>query len=344
MTKVKRSMKVKYIPMKQGKHELFLFSMASDQLWERVKINKREEDKETGYQRALSTSRVNAITKFVKEGNPIPLSVLLSLDSNKVKVDKRKQILTFPESSDVGWVIDGQHRLAGMHRSGTKMQIGVVAFIGLDIEEQIQQFVVINREGKGVPTSLYYDLLKALPKNKTDSELSKERAADIASALKRDEETPFFSRIVVVTPPGRGQLSLTNFVRKVAPLVQPNKGKFAVYTEFEQRRIIDNYFQGLKQVFVKDFKGTNTIFFKTIGFGAMMNALPTVFDFTLKHYNGFTVKDVASVLKRVDYFDFGAWNKVGTGNAAEIQAGDDFKEELRGTFDDGVDGTSIRLT
>jgi len=343
MSKVSKAMKVQYIPMKQGKHELFLFSMAADQLWERVKINRREEDKDVGYQRALSTSRVNAIAKYVKDGHPIPLSVLLSLDS-KVRVDKDKCTLTFPSSSDVGWVIDGQHRLAGMHRSGTKMQIGVVAFHGLDTEEQIQQFVVINREGKGVPTSLYYDLLKTLPKKKTDAEVGKERASDIATMLKRDEESAFFNRIVVVTAPARGQLSLTNFVRKVAPMVQPNKGKLEIYTEREQRTIIDNYYHGLMQVFPKEFKGTSSIFYKTIGFGAMMNALPTVFDLALKYHQAFNIKAVASVLKKVDYFDFGAWSKIGTGNAAEILAGDDFKEELRGTFDNGTDGTSIRLT
>lgn len=342
MSPTKKSLTVKYIPVKQGKHKLYFFSMPANQLWERVKINRREEDKDEGYQRTLSTSRVNAISRYVKDGHTIPLSVLISLDE-KVKINEKNNTLVFPPSADLGWVIDGQHRLAGTHKSGTKMEIGVIAFVGLSLEEQIQQFVVINREGKGVPTSLYYDLLKALPKKKSDSEFAKERAADIATALKRDEESPFFNRIVVITPPYRGQLSLTNFVRKVAPLVMPNKGKFDNYTELEQRLIIDNYYQGLKVAFPKDFRGENLIFFKTIGFGALMNALPTVFDLTVKHHQGFTVKDVTIVLKRVDYFDFGTWNKIGTGNAAETQAGEDFRQDLKGTFEDGVNGTSIKL-
>ncbi len=342
MSQTKESISIKYTPMKQGEYKLYLFSMPADKLWECVKINRREEDKNKGYQRALSTSRVNAISKYVKGGNPIPLSILISLEE-KVKINKKNKTLTFPQSEDLGWVIDGQHRLAGMHKSGTKMEIGVIAFIGLNLEEQIQQFVIINREGKGVPTSLYYDLLKKLPKQKSDSELAKERAADIATILKRDEESPFYNRIVVVTAPTRGQLSLTNFVRKVAPIVQPNKGKFELYTEPEQQQIIDNYYQGLKVVFPKDFQSKSPIFFKTIGFGALMNSLPTVFDLALKHYQAFTVKDVVRALKQVDYFDFGAWNNLGTGNAAETMAGEDFKDELKATFDDVDDGTSIRL-
>ena len=290
----------------------------------------------------MSASRVNAISKYVNKGKPIPLSVLVSLEK-KVEIDKKRKTITFPPSADLGWVIDGQHRLAGIHKSNAKFEIGVIAFVGLSTEEQVEQFVVINREGKGVPTSLYYDLLKTLPKKKSDSEFAKERAADIASALKKDEESPFFNRIVVVTPPTRGQLSLTNFVRKIAPIVQPNKGKFEIYTEPEQRQIIDNYYQGLKLAFPKDFKGSNSVFFKTIGFGALINALPTVFDLAVKHYQAFTVEDVTNVLKRVDYFDFGAWNNIGTGNAAEIQAGEDLKDELKSSFDDGVDGTQIKL-
>ncbi len=342
MAAMSKTISVGYTSMKQGKHELYLFTMPADILWGRVKINRREEDKDTGYQRTLSASRVNAIAKYVRSGNPIPLSVLLSLDG-KVVVNTKERTLTFPASSDIGWVIDGQHRLAGMHKSGTKMDIGIIAFIGLSTEEQIQQFVIINREGKGVPTSLYYDLLKNLPKTKNDSELAKERAADIATLLKRDEASPFFNRIVVVTSPSRGQISLTNFVRKVAPLVQPNRGKFGIYTELEQRQIIDNYYLAFQQAFPKEYCSENSVFFKTIGFGALMNALPTLFDYTLTSQHGFTVENATAVLKNVDYFDFGAWNKFGTGNAAEIQAGDDLREELRSVFEDAGSATSIRL-
>ena len=36
----------------------------------------------------------------------------------------------------------------------------------MDIDDQVFQFVTINRTAKGVPTSLYYDLLKHLPPSK----------------------------------------------------------------------------------------------------------------------------------------------------------------------------------
>ena len=62
--------------------------------------------------------------------------------------------------------------------------------------------------------------------------------------------------------------------------------------------------------------------FKTIGFGALWNVFQTVFSLTLKNYSGFTTKDVVSILKRIDTFDFNALLEYGTGNAAEVTAGE----------------------
>jgi DGQHR domain-containing protein len=108
-----------------------------------------------------------------------------------------------PAGTDVGWVIDGQHRLAGAEvasRGGTDIELPVIAFIGLSEPRQVEQFVTINREAKNVPTSLYLDLLRLLP-NRKPADVAKERAADLATQLRRDEESPFFESIVVTTSP-----------------------------------------------------------------------------------------------------------------------------------------------
>ena len=101
--------------------------------------------------------------------------------------------------------------------------------------------MTINREAKNVPTSLYLDLLRELPASKNPAEVAKERAADVATQLRRVENSPFYEKIVVATSPKAGQLSLTNFVRKIAPLVTPEKGMLSEYTEWEQQSIISNY-------------------------------------------------------------------------------------------------------
>jgi DGQHR domain-containing protein len=235
-------------------------------------------------------------------------------------------------------------RLAGAAeaaKQGVDVELPVVAFTGLTPKAQIEQFVTINREAKNVPTSLYLDLLHSLP-DKNPADAAKERAADIATELRRDADSPFFERIAVTQSPKAGQISLVNFVRKITPHITRDKGILGTYTELEQCKVISNYYKGLAQVYSRDFAARDSIFFKTVGFGALWNAFQFVFSLTLKNCSGFTVKDVVSVLKQVETFDFSGWVQYGSGNQAETNAGDDFRTALLIAFN-AEDGPSSSL-
>jgi DGQHR domain-containing protein len=329
------------ITVTQGAHTLYLFSASAKTLWSVVRINERDSDKDVGYQRVLSPSRLRAIAKFIQSGKPVPNSVLISFKKGKASVDATGTRLTVENASSSGWIIDGQHRMAGAHQATADIELPVVAFLGLDLDAQVEQFVTINREAKGVPTSLYYDLLKKLP-IKTSAGKAQERAADLANELKKDEESPFFGRIVVTTAPVRGEISLNNFVRKVAPHLAEGK-TLNVYNANEQAHILNNYFAGLRVAF-PDMFNKSSIFFQTIGFGALLNALPIALALCVKHYQAFKISDVGKMFNEIKHFDFSSWEKMGTGSAAENQAAEDLKTELRDAFDtSGAVGTAIDL-
>jgi len=268
--------------------------------------------------------------------------MVVSFDGAELLSENRVRI---PNRSDAGWVIDGQHRLAGAHRANSSIELPIVAFLNLPLESQIEQFVTINREAKGVPTSLYYDLLKHLPKEKSESEQARERAADLGTQLRLDENSAFAGKIVILGSPRKGELSLNNFVRKISPLVHPAKGKLALYTAMEQKKILDNFYNGLSHAFPSDYDRNDSIFFQTLGFGALFNAFPTIFDLALKHFKGFTVEEIVQILKKIDYFDFEQWRQLGTGNAAETEAGNNLRQELLDSYTEGSmeGGGSIRL-
>lgn len=332
------------IPVTQGKTKLVIFTISAKELWEITAINKRDPDKDRGYQRVLSSGRVEAIKRYVEKGNSVPTSILVTFDKGVISADGRK--LTVPNEAQAGWVIDGQHRLSGIHSSSVDMELSVVAFVNLDVKQQVEQFVRINREAKNVPTSLYIDLLKHLP-DKSDADLAKERASDIADALRKDEDSPFFGKIARVTSPKPGQISLVNFARKIAPLVLRNKGKLQLYSVTSQIGLIKNYYKALSHVFPDTYsprEGT-PIFFKTLGFGALVNALPTVFDLCMQQQGSVRVEDFVKVLKKVDDFNFEDWEEIGTGSEAEKTAGDDFMGELLRRFEAGdiADGMNLPL-
>jgi DGQHR domain-containing protein len=339
---LKHSLVFDALKVTQGTSTLYLFKAQASAMYHALSINRRIENKEEGYQRALSVARVRSIANYIKGNRAIPGAIIASID--KATFDPKKNQLTIPKGTDVGWVIDGQHRLAGAQLAsteGTDIEVPVVAFIGLEEKRQVEQFVTINREGKNVPTSLYLDLLRVLPfKNPADS--ARERATDIGTGLRRDENSPFFDRIVVTVSPKVGQLSLTNFVRKISPLVTPDKGMLYVYTEREQSAVIANYYKGLREVFPKEFDKKDSIFFKTVGFGALWNTFPTFFNLALKNQQGFGVQDVIKTFKHVDSFDFSPWQQYGTGNQAEMNAAEDLKAELLLAFN-ATNGGSLRV-
>lgn len=322
------------IEMKQNDSLLYLFAEDAKKMWEVLSINRRVEDKDEGYQRVISGSRVKSISKYIEAKNPIPQSLLVSFEEAEIVDKKGLKFIRIEQKPDAGWVIDGQHRFAGANSSKDSIKLAFVAFVGLDLTEQIKLFITINQEAKGVPSSLYLDLLKSFP-NKTPSEQAKERVADIATELKRDESSTFYNKIVVTTSPKTGELSLVNFVRKITPLVLPQKGILAVFTVQEQKAIINNYYRALSNIFPKDFNKQDSIFFQTLGFGALINALPTFFTICFRENKGFTVEDATKIFKRIEYFDFSQWKSKGTGSSAELEAGNDLTIELNSMFDLG---------
>jgi DGQHR domain-containing protein len=327
--------------VRQGNKTLYIFSAKASVLYSALSINRKVENKDEGYQRTLSLSRVASLAKHIALGRSIPTSIVVAFD--KAAYDAKRGVLVVPPGRDVGWVIDGQHRLAGAHEAavlGKDIDLSVVAFSNIDEKEQIQQFFTINREAKGVPTSLYLDLLRHLP-NKDVAQLIKERAADIARNLKQDESSPFFERIPTTASPRVGQISLANFVRKISPLLA-EKSTLGIYTEKEQRAVIANYYTALRNAFPDEYRKSDSVFFRTVGFGALWNAFPVFFNLCLKEYQGFQVKDAVRVFKRIEEFDFFAWRTMGTGSAAEIQAGNDLIATLRLALAEGKDSSLLR--
>ena len=172
------------IPLVQGSKKFYIFAIQASELYQLVQINRRSEDKREGYQRALSPSRVRSVARYLLSGGAIPGAIAVSFDAGNF--DPKQNRLKLPGSEDIGWVIDGQHRLAGAFEAseqGIDVELPVIAALDANIESQIELFITINREARGVPASLYIDLLKDIPRKKTERELSDERIADIAKPI-----------------------------------------------------------------------------------------------------------------------------------------------------------------
>jgi DGQHR domain-containing protein len=331
MTAKARSPRIRAIPVSQGDNNFYLFTLAASGVFKLLQINRRLEDKREGYQRALSPSRVRAIQRYIAGGGAIPGVIVAAFDAGQF--DATQSELVLPGDENIGWVVDGQHRLAGAFEAseaGKDIQLPVVGFLGAQLEAQIELFITINREARGVPASLYIDLLKDLPRKKSEREISEERLSDIARRLNNEELSPFFQRIIFTRTARAGEISLVNFARILRPLIARQSGTLGVYTALEQEGAINNYYKGLATAFPS--AADKEIFFRTIGFGGVWRAFPIVFNMALSRYKAFTVSAISKIFAQISDFDFGSWAELGTGSGAEIQAGDDLIQRIQDAF------------
>jgi DNA sulfur modification protein DndB len=152
------------------------------------------EIEEGGYQRPGSKSRMRSFMKYLRDH---PSSVV-----PPVLLSDRGNWEFHPEGDDAfgrliisgpAAIIDGQHRLGGYvalyeGERGIDPEIRPVDFIllsGLDREEEMEEFVIVNNTQKGVPKSL-------------TTYLAEEEEAQIAWALNLEEDSPFKGRITRV--------------------------------------------------------------------------------------------------------------------------------------------------
>jgi len=302
--------------------------MEGEELFRISTVSRREEDKERGFQRLLNVRRASQIASYIdRQQGLIPNNLIVAFDESVEYKDGKLHILDSPTAA---LIIDGQHRMWGLHMAKLDLPVAVVGFIGLAPARQKELFITINKYQKGVPASLYLDLLPEI-KELLEVDTVEMRAIDLVKRLNEDETSPWYDQINI-TGEGKGLISLVNFVRKLKPLLdQPWLSQF--YLE-EQYQLLYNYFSAVQNVFLDQWKDKSSLIRKTVGFGALMEILPEVFSTTTREKSGeFTIQAVTGILKLIDDFEF---NKdtlgAGSGTAAEKAAAEILHDALVGSL------------
>lgn len=268
-----------------GEIEAFTFSMP---VRTAVRIHyvaaRRISEEEGAVQRVLNRRRVDAIKKFILDGNRFFNTFILNwtntdnlpvFEDNKIKLN---------ETEHGAQVIDGQHRLAGLSRAmDEQSEIGdqnilVTMCIRLSTKQAASIFVNINNEQKPVPKSLIYDLF-GLIEDETDHVIT--RSNDIAQDLNDNVESPYNGWIRF---PGKaipkGELRLDSAT--VVNALKKHLGKDGVFANINltsldiQKQVIINFLQALKSFY--DEKGlwdskTKNPFLRSSGFNGAIDYL-----------------------------------------------------------------------
>ena len=209
-----RSMEWQGIAFKQEGVQMFTGAVRAEDLLQCTEIDifRQEDGRESGYQRAPERYRARALARFLKTQNTalLPNSVLLNArDEVEIVEEGGLARLRIPESVKL-WVVDGQHRLAGLRAAIEEDEdlrfkdypIPVVVTVGLDEAREAEQFRVVNETAKKVRTDLARRILALLMSTREGRQQlrSQQRmweaiSAQVIDLLNTDENSPLHGRI-----------------------------------------------------------------------------------------------------------------------------------------------------
>ena len=167
---------------------IYSFVASPKDLLEICYVARRESGDEKYYQRLINQSKLNKIASYIRKGKSFANNIIVAIPQEIAKdthfEDKTTLHnvnfgeLTIPKTYRSLWIIDGQHRLYGY--SGVKGPLTpkdvlqVAAIENVDIEEQRELFIKINKEQSPVQTDLLWDLYStAEPENEKTGVLSR---------------------------------------------------------------------------------------------------------------------------------------------------------------------------
>ncbi len=212
--------KIPVLKGKMGERDYYIFSIEPSTLLKigfvlhRTRVN---DSMAPTYQRLLVPSRLKGITKFIDGGGYFPNSIIINFSAAKedlqvnftrIKAEKDSKsefgFLRIPNAYGIAYIIDGQHRLYGYAQSQHKEDstIPVVAFDGMESEEQLKIFMEINENQKAVSPSLRLDLEEDLywKSNRLDSRMKALRSSCI-KALAGNSNYVLYNKISVGEDP-----------------------------------------------------------------------------------------------------------------------------------------------
>jgi DGQHR domain-containing protein len=198
--------------------KLYSFSLDGKLLLQIAAVSrlKRQGEKLHGYQRPEVLSHISEIRAYLESPSPmIPNSIVLAFDptvtfqpsGHSSSEYARPGTLIIPIDPDIedekkpAFIVDGQQRLAAIRDARLeRFPVTVTSFITDDIEEQTEQFMLVNST-KPLPKSLIYELLPST-RTRLPSLLERRKLpAYLTERLNLDDSSPMCGKIKSATNP-----------------------------------------------------------------------------------------------------------------------------------------------
>lgn len=302
-----KTLTIPIVKVNQPIGEFYVAVMKSERLYKLayadiISINQENSENTSQYfgiQRPLRTEKIKAIVNYLKSENAtFPNSIIVNIDSNDI-VSKNDNELCIKKNTSVFSILDGQHRLEGLHEANMDIDVIVSIFPGLSNDLQNEVFDTINSEQTKVNPSI-----TIYKQSQQQLNTPRKFASKLAVSFALDDKTVWFQKIKLVGTKDElspyGSISLQAFYKPIVNLIYDDD-KFSVEianelskknnfpknlnTKYGDRilwefyvnqdlksvyRILNNFFNALSEQLNRDFNNPKSLMQKTTGYNATM--------------------------------------------------------------------------
>jgi DGQHR domain-containing protein len=220
-------------------------------------VSRRTDDPQEGFNRSLSRTRAIDIARYLDRGFSIPTNIIVSAQAEANVSFSRGKLEWEAIEGGSFLVIDGQHRLFSMQHTEKDFDFVVAIFDGLSRQDEVQLFIDINTNQKGVPPALLLDI-KQLAGTETTSE---ERLRRLFDLVGQDRSNPLHGRF---SPAAKVTGSISRVTFNTALKKPVEAGVLGTMSIEDQAKLIVNYLIAADRVIVASGAKNNDLTKATI--------------------------------------------------------------------------------
>jgi DNA sulfur modification protein DndB len=295
------------IPITYNDITFYMTVIPSNILFESSKVSRADEDKEKGYQRLLNSKRAKDIADYINNGNVIPGAIILSAQKEALmQFDHKSKLLTYYFVPNAFIVIDGQHRLYGMHQSEQNIPLAVCLFEHLDLQEEAQYFYDINSTQKPVPRTLQEELTKFLAKPESTDEIRQR----LFHELNEQPTSPLSGRMSP-TKNIPGKLTHVSFKDAINPLLE--NALFKKMDFDDKFKMLINFLSAVEDVLIES-EGNSKRLTMAVFFQALFRVFDDICDLVLMKFGNYQKESFLDIVSPIGGIDWERYK--GTNNQA----------------------------
>jgi DGQHR domain-containing protein len=370
MSSSQQGLRIPALKVRQNEHDIYSVDLTADMLMQHTQVDKwthtpvPSSPTEQGYQREELKSHYSKVGSYLATNRNaiLPTSILLSV-RGEVKFEpiagsESMGYLTIPEAALPLWLVDGQHRVAGLRYAIEELgkeekrnfTLPAVIMANMPKFDEVQQFYLVNSTSKRIKTDLAEQLLTEMME--VNSQVRADmvgkgkawlpRAVKVSEALNERAGSPWEGRIQRPNSQKIGEVMITasSFNESLKPILSISW--ITKMSDDNLIEIINRYWLAICGYMPEAFEAPKEFSLqKTVGTYTWHMVAPTVFEVCRSKQNNFAVEHIKQILKPLEqeYLDSDFWAVGGAAAQYSSRAGfqilsDDMLRALPNTDDE----------